>query len=70
MTEQILAWHFVSDTLRYGIAWADGDFTGPITDEYRLAQAYARTFGGKVYDSHDKTDAEYLRYCALFGEEP
>jgi len=58
-------------TRRYGIAWPDKTFTGPLTDEYRLAQAYAKDAGGgQVYDSQDKTDKNYLAMCKHFKETP
>ena len=55
---------------RYGIAWPDGTFTGTLSDEYRLAAAYAKTGNGQVYDSHNKTDPLYLAQCQAFGETP
>lgn len=40
----------MSGTSRYGCKWPDGSETGPITDRYRRAAAYAKQHEGKVFD--------------------
>ena len=45
---------------RYGVKYANGTYTGDITGEYRLAQAYIRTIAGAatVYEVGSKDDPE------------
>jgi hypothetical protein len=42
----------------YGITWPDGSFTGAITDQYRLAVAYAKAHEGRVYEVGGPADPE------------
>ena len=37
-------------TMKYGCRWPDGSETGPITDKYNLAAAYAKQHGGVVVE--------------------
>ncbi len=53
--------------MRYGIKYPDGSFSGEITDQFRLAQAYARDHDGVVYDIEDQTDPVALEVRQFFG---
>ena len=45
-------------TTRYGVQWGDKSITGLITDSYKLAAAYAKEHGGRVYEQKDEADLE------------
>lgn len=45
-------------TVRYGVIWPDGAFTGGITEHYHHATHYAKTGNGRAYQVGGSDDPE------------